>query len=85
MWDAVPVKRRYHRDEGASRWAAISWSFTSGSDMAEARASAHGGDDFNSSDTGEIGVMHRGRVEQGDHPGGALLLHIAGGFKVKAT
>jgi hypothetical protein len=40
----------------------------SGSDIAIPCSSAHGGDDFDPSDTGELEVMHGGGVKQGDHP-----------------
>jgi hypothetical protein len=40
----------------------------SGSDITMACASAHGGDNFNPGDTGEIEVMRGGCVEQGNHP-----------------
>jgi hypothetical protein len=38
--------------------------------------SAHGGDDFNSGDTGETEVIHRGRVAQGDRTVGGCLFSL---------
>jgi hypothetical protein len=38
--------------------------------------SAHGGDDFNSGDTGETEVIHRGRVAQGDRTVGGCLFPL---------